>query len=282
MLVVATDGSMLLTREEAWKEAKVAVVARAEAFQAEKSRRHIERARYVAVLGGQEPFKASLAGALSAENAEEVPLVTWLGDGARENWTLASELCPFAVQVLDIPHAIHWGMLCGKALLGENDPGLPLWEARLHQLLDADTPDAAITELLDCLPLTSTDEQLAALDDVVGYYRTNEKRMRYRVFRAQGIPVGSGIVESAHRHVLQVRMKRAGQRWSITRARRMARLRAVYRTAGAQGFHQAIKNALKPPMTRRNHAPLPNGPRRAKHRYHLHRGSPLNRAAASN
>jgi hypothetical protein len=98
---------------------------------------------------------------------------------------------------------------------------------------------AAIAELMSCLPFATNDDQLAALDDVVGYYRTNAKRMRYRTFRARGLPVGSGIVESAHRHVLQVRMKRAGQRWSIPRARRMARLRAVYRTTGAVRFHAA-------------------------------------------
>lgn len=110
---------------------------------------------------------------------------------------MASELCPFAIQILDIPHAIHWAMLCGKALLGEGDAGLPLWETRIRQLIDDDSPDAAIAELLDCLPLTSTDDQLAALDDVIGYYRNNDKRMRYRTFRSLGLPVGSGIVESA-------------------------------------------------------------------------------------
>ena len=40
-------------------------------------------------------------------------------------------------------------------------------------------------------------------------------------------------------------MKRAGQRWGIQRARRMVRLRAVYRTAGAYNFHRAIRDGLK-------------------------------------
>ena len=106
-------------------------------------------------------------------------------------------------------------------------------------------------------------EQLAALDDVVGYYRTNEKRMRYRQFRSLGLPVGSGIVESAHRHVLQVRMKRAGQRWGMVRARRMVRLR----------------EGLKAPASTHKHQPRPNAPRRVKRTFALHRGSPLNRAA---
>ena len=170
-------------------------------------------------------------------------------------------------------------MLCGKALLGEGHCLLPHWEARIHELLDADSPECAIQELMACLEFANTAEQLAALDDVIGYYRTNEKRMRYRTFRSLGLAVGSGIVESAHRHVLQVRMKRAGQRWGIMRARRMVRLRAVYRTAGAVRFHRAVRDGLKPPTATRKHQLQPNSPRRAKHTYTLNRPSPRNRAA---
>lgn len=277
-IVVAGDGGMLLTRA-GWKEAKVAVVARGEDFLHEKNRPSVSQARYVAEFG-QEDFRKALAAALQAEHADDVANIVWLGDGAKENWTMASELCPFATQVLDLPHAIQNGMACAKALLGETDVSLPLWEARLKQLLDAPSPDAAIRELMDCLPYVADDDQLGALDNLVRYYRSNEKRMRYTVFRESGLPIGSGIVESAHRHVLQVRMKRAGQRWSQFRARRMARLRAAYRTAGPRRFHSAIAQALIPPPIR-PHQTLPNAPRRAKRRLALSRVSPLNRKAAS-
>src|SRR6202011_2918032 len=156
------------------------------------------------------------------------------------------ELTPFAIQVLDVMHAIQNGTACGKALLGEADPGLVDWEERIRYLLDAGSPHAVIRELMDCVPDTTADDQLQAINKLVGYYRNNETRMRYHDFRELGLPVGSGIVESAHRHVLQVRMKRAGQRWSIKRGRRMARLRAAYRTAGPRRFHWAIREALKP------------------------------------
>jgi hypothetical protein len=279
-LVVAADGSMLLTREEAWKEVKVAVVVRGEELLRVKHRGSISAARYVAAFG-QAEFRKALAAALEAERADEVQDIVWLGDGAPENWTMAKELCPFAIQVLDLPHAIQNAVMCGKALLGEGDPGLIAWEQRIKQLIDAPSPDAAIRELMDCLPYTTTTEQLEALDCLIGYYRTNEKRMRYSAFREMGLPVGSGIVESAHRHVLQVRMKRAGQRWAMKRARQMAKLRAIYRTAGPLRFHWAIREALKAPPTR-THQSLPNGPRRAKHSYAPSRVSPLGRAAASN
>lgn len=277
-LVIAVDGGMLLTRDGGWKEAKVAVVARGEDFLQSGSRTNVSQARYVAEFG-QTEFREGLAAALEAERADEVRNAAWVGDGAPENWKTARELCPFAVQILDQPHAIGNGVTCGKQLLGEGDPGLPDWQARLTQLIDADSPDAAIRELMDCLEY-ATDDQLAAIDDLVRYYRNNAKRMRYTTFRKMGLPIGSGIVESAHRHVLQVRMKRAGQRWALTRARRMARLRAAYRTAGPRRFHAAISEALTPPPTRARHQPLPTGARRAKRSYSPHPGSSLNRAAA--
>ena len=75
------------------------------------------------------------------------------------------------------------------------------------------------------------------------YYRVNAQRMKYRLYRESRFPIGSGAVESAHRHVLQIRMKRAGQHWAMRNARRMARLRAAYRTAGPLDFHPAIQRA---------------------------------------
>ncbi len=101
---------------------------------------------------------------------------------------------------------------------------------------------------MDCLPEIDRQrrdqrEALQAIDDLVRYYRTNANRMKYRLYREDGLPVGSGAVESAHRHVLQTRMKRAGQRWGMKNARRMARLRAAYRTGGARNFYGAIRRA---------------------------------------
>ncbi len=160
-------------------------------------------------------------------------------------------------------------------------PGLADWQLRIRQLVEANSPDAAIRELLDCLPFTTTDDQLAALDSLVRYYRNNEKRMRYTAFREAGLPIGSGIVESAHKHILQARMKQAGQRWSMLRGRRMVQLRALYRTAGPRRFHWAIREALKVPPSR-PHTAVPNAPRRVKRDFVPTAISLYNRSRASN
>ena len=46
------------------------------------------------------------------------------------------------------------------------------------------------------------------------YFGTNMPRMRYPVFRAQGIHLGSGIAEAACKTVVATRTKRSGMRWT--------------------------------------------------------------------
>jgi hypothetical protein len=245
VLVVEVDGSMLPIRgEEAWKEAKVGVLYRHDA----RANRPIPKtSRYVAVVNGLGEFAPVLEEALEVENIDEVGKVVWVGDGAVCNWTLADQLSPDAVQILDWHHAVEHAMDCAKVLLGEESPWLPVWQQRAETLLAAGSPDAIISEIMDCLPLVPRGrgqrEALEAIENLVRYYRANANRMKYRLYREDGLPIGSGAVESAHRHVLQTRMKRAGQRWALPNARRMARLRAAYRTAGARRFYGAIRKA---------------------------------------
>jgi len=251
VLVVEADGSMLAIRgPEPWKEAKVGVVYR---HDCDANQPIAGSARYVAVVNGLGEFAPVLEEALHVERIDEVPLVVWVGDGAPYNWTLADQLAPDAVQILDWHHAVEHAVDCGKVLLGEESPFLPLWQKRAEALL-TEGPEAIIAELMECVPEVEKRRRdkadaLQALDDLVRYYRTNLQRMKYRLLREQGLPIGSGAVESAHRHVLQARMKRAGQRWALRNARRMARLRAAYRTAGALAFYDAIRRAHRASVT---------------------------------
>lgn len=245
VLVVENDGGHLPMRgAEPWKEAKVGVI-RTATVNTETNVVSVdkEKPRYVAVLGNQDEFAAAMRAALQAEGGITGRFIAWLGDGAPGNWSLADLLCPGCVQILDWHHAVEHGMTLGRALLSEDESVMGLWKARLETLLHSGNNDALISELMACLDENTPTDAIGALDDLVRYYRANSTRMDYAKYRSVGLPIGSGTVESAHRHVLQVRMKRAGQHWSQMRARRMVRLRAAYRTAGAARFHRAIRNA---------------------------------------
>lgn len=245
LLYVVNDGSMLPQVGGTWKEAKVGVLVRGENYVArhDGTRGHVCDARYTAVWGDQEEFKTQMRAALDAERWQRFEQIVWLADGARGNWILAETLAPMAIQILDPGHAVQNGVKCGKALLGEESSLVEIWQRRIEQLVFAGNVNALIRELMECLPDTETDNQVAALDAIVGYYRSNESRMAYPEYRAMGLMIGSGIVEAAHRHVLQERMKLSGQHWSEVGGRRMVLLRTAYRTAGPKRFHTAINQA---------------------------------------
>ena len=61
----------------------------------------------------------------------------------------------------------------------------------------------------------------------VAYFTANAGRLRYGAFRAQGLPVGSGVVEGGCHSVLHTRLKRPGATWRVDSAEHLARARAV-------------------------------------------------------
>ena len=266
VLVVEYDGSQLPIRgPEPWKEAKVGLTYR---YDTVSRMPLIDSARYTALVGCLDEFAPLLQDMLEIEGIEDARTVIWLGDGLPSNWTLADQLAPDAVQILDWYHAVENAMVCAKAVLGDESPFLPVWQRSIETLLARGEPQPLLDELMNCIPLVpkgrrGSREALEALDSLVRYYRTNAHRMRYRLFREYGYPIGSGAVESAHKHVLQVRMKRAGQRWAIRNARRMSQLRAAYRTGGPLNFHSAIRRAHRDTLSRRFSRP----PRRHSFRW---------------
>ena len=62
-------------------------------------------------------------------------------------------------------------------------------------------------------------------------------------YRANGLLIGSGAIESAHRNVLQQRLKLSGQRWSIEGAQNIANLRAYNKGNQWGKVIDLIKNA---------------------------------------
>ena len=64
---------------------------------------------------------------------------------------------------------------------------------------------------------------------LLAYLKANQDRMDYQRYRSIGCGIiGSGAVESAHRTVVQKRMKLSGQRWSKKGAQHMLNLRVIH------------------------------------------------------
>ena len=246
VLIVQADGGMVPTRDtDRWREVKVAIAVRQDCHLSSREgmRGRITEARYAAHLGGVDEFRRRLDALLRAERTDGVEAVVWVGDGAPWIWNMADELCPDCVQVLDWYHAIEAASVCAKAVFGPDDPCVQLFVDRVKALLRTGDVDEVLSELQACSFLARSAPAKSAVKTLTGYYAKNNARMDYLAFEARGYPIGSGFVEAANRHVIQARMKLAGQHWDPIRADRMANLRALLATTGPGRLYDVIRCA---------------------------------------
>jgi hypothetical protein len=67
-----------------------------------------------------------------------------------------------------------------------------------------------------------------AAQKIAAYYETNRDRMRYDRYRRMGLPIGTGAVEGACRHLVKDRMERSGMRWTVEGGQAILTLRGIY------------------------------------------------------
>lgn len=72
-----------------------------------------------------------------------------------------------------------------------------------------------------------TDEEEAPVRNSYRYLNNRLDCLDYPSALALGLPIGSGMIESGHRHVLQARLKKAGTAWLRDHADQIAHLRVL-------------------------------------------------------
>ena len=80
--------------------------------------------------------------------------------------------------------------------------------------------------------------------NLVNYLLENDYRMKYQEYIENGLFIGSGAIESAHRTVVQCRLKRSSQRWSQSGAQNVLNLRVAYRATN--GTKSSISSNIRP------------------------------------
>ena len=151
-------------------------------------------------------------------------VVVIVGDGAGWIWNRAS-LFPNRCEILDFWHAIEKAWEFARLRYGEDSKTAARWISKLTADLRAGRVEAVIVRLYT-LKARSPEEQ-DKLDGLIKYYTDNACRMQYDEYVRLGYGIGSGAVESAHKQVVQARMRQAGMRWSEAGARRLLALRVL-------------------------------------------------------
>jgi hypothetical protein len=92
-------------------------------------------------------------------------------------------------------------------------------------------------------PETSDDQ--APVRTCHRYLGDRKEQLKYREALAEGLPIGSGEIESAHRYVAQKRLKLPGAWWRVEHAEYMLALRINRLNGDWQAYWTAL--AAKPP-----------------------------------
>ncbi len=145
-----------------------------------------------------------------------------IGDGAIWIWNLADQHFPSAVQIVDLYHARQHLWDLSAKLFPNDSQGLKRWIARCLDRLERGKIEALV-KILCAYP--SSDELAKIIANQAEYFERNAERMRYPAFRAQGLFVGSGVVEAGCRVVIGARLKCSGMFWTVRGANAIIALR---------------------------------------------------------
>ena len=230
------DGSMILTREKdgkgksKWAELKLGRVFKASANVAltdqGESRKWIRTSEYVGHLGDCDAFFEKFSVLLD-------PLISFIfiADGAKWIWERVGAFYPHAVQILDFYHAMEhlWAFirLC-RELNFDSQKARDEWVGEQKELLLKGQVEE-VCKNIEALKVKD-DKVLEKQVELLGYYENNKERMKYGEYLDNGWLVGSGPIESAHREVIQKRLKLSGQRWTRPGAQQIANLRVAYKS----------------------------------------------------
>jgi hypothetical protein len=231
------DGAMYLTKEEQWKEAKLGRIFNTnENVNVSKNRSIISNSTYVSHLGGIKDFFPKLE-----YHLDGLKSVVIIADGAKWIWNWADDFYPEATQILDFYHAKEH--LCEFAVNYFKESTLRSeWiDEQCRTMLEEDTQK--VIGVLKDLPMSPTKKIEQQKEKLINYYQKNSKRMRYSAYIKKGLLIGSGAIESAHRNVLQQRMKLSGQHWTKKGFQQISNLRVAYKSNNSNRISQLVKNA---------------------------------------
>jgi hypothetical protein len=222
---ISTDGGMILLREEGWKEAKMSVFSEVKVsaglLTSPKPDPQVALKQHSYQVGlwdademGQHQY---LEG--TRRQVEQCQRISSVNDGAPWIERITASNYSQAIQIIDWGHADERLWKVAKAAFGEGS--LPtqhwaeqqidhLWHGRVEDVLSA-------LHALDWSHITCLDE----VRQSPAYFETRQSKMSYDLFRQEGLPIGSGTVESGINTVVHHRMKRPGRGWKRPNAQAM-------------------------------------------------------------
>lgn len=130
--------------------------------------------------------------------------------------------------IVDVIHVAEYLWSAGRAFHPEGSQELEKWvEQRLLEILRGNAGFVAGGMRRSATLRGLATAQRKPVDVCAHYLLTYAPYLKYNRYLTQGLPIATGVIEGACRHLVKDRMEVTGARWSLTGAEAVLRLRAL-------------------------------------------------------
>jgi hypothetical protein len=243
---LAIDAGKVNTREEGWKDLKIAVISKREAGTAASPERwqddkRLPQANAVvsfAMIAPSKVFRRRWGPSLRQLGVSEWSSVHALGDGASWIWKSVGRVLPGCRETLDIYHASERLSQCAQRVFGEGTDKARAAFERGRDLLLREGWGGVCVWVSELLSVETADElarRQKVTEKLLNYFAKHTQRLAYRDRLASGQAIGSGAVEGQAK-TLGLRLKARGARWRKKNVRPMASLVCVRNSIQWQAY----------------------------------------------
>lgn len=225
-LVISVDGAMVHIRGEGWKEARTLAIAEVAAAPSAGEEAGCRQPSYFSRCVAAAEFQELATGEIRRRGVDRAARVAAGADGALWCQTFFDRHCPQAVRYLDFWHVASYVHAFSQVLWTEVAPAARWAERRLHELKH-EGPERLLASLNVWATATNRPALRQQALATLQYLEPREALLQYPKLREAGWPIGTGMVESANKQVVEERLKGPGMHWGRNHVDGMLSLRGA-------------------------------------------------------
>lgn len=225
-MVMSADGAFVPLVGGQWAEVKLLAIGQVEGQEkseddgrAAVTTTHLS---YFARLADATTFSDLASAEIRRRGIDRAKAVCAVQDGAEWLVGLTQSHRQDALRILDFAHAAGRIAAIEEGLEAAGRPVPVNWREDVLHRLKHEGPDDVLRELEQSYQDAGKPE---AMGEHVRYLEKRMASMQYPTFQQAGWPIGSGMVESGNKLVMQARLKGAGMHWKPEQVNPMLALR---------------------------------------------------------
>jgi len=150
---------------------------------------------------------------------------------------------PDVMLILDFIHVLEYVWKAAHGLFSVGSQEAQAWVAeQALRLLKGEASSVAVDMRRKATRQQLTQKQREPVDKCAGYLTKYLPMLEYELYLSEGLPIATGVIEGACRHLIKDRMDLTGARWRLKSAEAVLRIRSLRSSGDFEeywAFHRA-------------------------------------------